>query len=112
VKIIGRSSKVIRRLRDGNVIGGVMSNYSLQGKNPNHKVFVGWDPMLNTFFLHIIDQSKDEDDGGREIVDIGATFGEIRDVDALEEKAKEYVEFTGELWADLRADSMGEQQQD
>lgn len=49
-----------------------MSRHTIPGKNPNHKVAVGWDPPLQTYFCIILDPTKDEDDKGYTVLWVGA----------------------------------------
>jgi hypothetical protein len=81
-----------------------MSTYIRKGKNPNHEIILGWDPALNTYFLHVIDKTKNEDDKNRDVLWIGCTQNEITDIDDLAKKAFPYLRFS-ELWEDLYADA-------
>lgn len=60
-----------------------MSRHILTPKNEDHEVVVGWDPPLNTFFVHIIDTSKDEEDESYDVLWVGCRFNEILDIQAI-----------------------------
>lgn len=56
----------------------MVSTYILEETiDPNHEVLVGWDPGLNTYFIHVIDTTKKEDDVTRDIHWVGCTPDEI-----------------------------------
>lgn len=82
-----------------------MSNYQLEPKNDNHLVMVGWDDPLNTFFIHVIDESLDEDDEGRDVLWLGCTYQEIHDVNRVIALAKPYANIPQDLKANLLKDS-------
>ena len=86
-----------------------MSRYPLKAKDSNHEVVVGWDPPQNSFFAHVIDVSKDEDDEARDVLWIGCRYKECHRVEEIISKIRPYVDLTskeyGELTAKLLVDS-------
>lgn len=82
-----------------------MSQYRFPTADLDHKAIIGWDPALNTFFLHVTDESKDEDDEERDVEWIGCRFGEIHDMNILLRTAKLYGEVSTELERDLYRDA-------
>lgn len=71
-----------------------MSQHKLDPKNPNHEILIGWDPMLNTLFLHVWDNSKNEDDDGRDILWLPLPGERILYVTPLVEHIKEYADIS------------------
>ena len=60
-----------------------MSNYSvpqLEDDDRDLDIYVGWDPKLNTYYAHVIDNKKDEDDEDRDVLRIGVLTNEIHDL--------------------------------
>lgn len=78
-----------------------MSQYRPKPKDPNHLVLIGWDPPLNTFFAHVIDESKDEDDDQRDVLWIGCRYKECHSLEDVISKIKPYVNLTHEEHKDL-----------
>jgi len=82
-----------------------MSRHYLHPLDPAHKVIVGWDHPLLTFFVQVIDRRKDEagvDD--KFILWRGTRTREIYEVDQLERIARKYAEFTPEIGSTLYGD--------
>ena len=63
----------------------------MEPRNPNHEILVGWDPPLNTYFVHVIDTTKEEDDKKRDILWIGTSPGEIHDVVKIANAVRPYT---------------------
>lgn len=68
-----------------------MSNYLVPPINPNHEVRVGWDPPLNTYFAHVIDTTKDEDDLDRDVLWSGYMPNQIHDLEEIKIAVKPYA---------------------
>jgi hypothetical protein len=68
-----------------------MSNYNVPPINPKHEVMVGWDPQLNTFFAHVIDSTKAEDEWGRDVFWIGCTPNEIHGIETIKRNLEPYA---------------------
>jgi hypothetical protein len=82
-----------------------MSNYSFKGNNPNHEVMVGWDPPLNTYFAHVLDVSKNEDDNGRDLLWIGCTPNEIHDLETITRELAPYARVSEVTLARMYSDA-------
>lgn len=83
-----------------------MSNYNIKAKRRHHTVLVGWDPMLNTYFAHVIDENKGEDEEGRDILWIGTTPNEIDDVGVILEELNDYAYVPSDIVTFLYRDSI------
>jgi hypothetical protein len=82
-----------------------MSSYTFKTTNQDHEAFIGWDPMLNTFFIHVMDTAKGEDDEGYDVVWLGGNHSEVHDLDALLEEAKKHGPVSKELEDKLYRDA-------
>lgn len=82
-----------------------MSTYECLGNNPDHEVIYGWDPAVNSYFFHVIDKTKEEDEEGYDVLWVGTTPNEILDLEELRVIAEEYIDFTSEMWIDLYSDA-------
>lgn len=69
-----------------------MPSYTLKPKNPYHAIFIGWDDALNTYFLHIVDSSEDEDSPLYDLIWLGGHYGEVQDESVIYEKVMPYVD--------------------
>lgn len=72
-----------------------MSNYSVTPINPKHQIMAGWNPMLSTFFVHVIDTTKEEDDTERDVMWVGTSVGEITDVNVIVMRLIPFAEYDG-----------------
>ena len=54
-----------------------MSHHELDALKPAHKVVVGWDPPMHTYFAQVLDTAGSEDDGTYEVLWIGTRFQEV-----------------------------------
>jgi hypothetical protein len=68
-----------------------MSSYILEATNPNIEIMVGWDPGLNTYFAHVIDTVKEEDDPSRTLAWIGTMPDHVHDVDVIVDAVLPYL---------------------
>ena len=88
-----------------------MTTYHIKAKDPKHDILVGWDPPMNSFFLHVIDTSKSEDNPKRDVLWIGCTEHEIYNPDVVIEKAAPYAEIDpamrDRLYKDAYDDKIG-----
>jgi hypothetical protein len=82
-----------------------MSNYQLEAKNKYHEVMIGWDPMMNTYFLHVIDNSEEEDSPLYDLVWIGTNPSEIHDIEVVLRHARKYAEVPDLIERKLYADA-------
>lgn len=85
-----------------------MSRHELTSRDPAHKVIVGWDHPLMTFFLQVIDREKEAAGGSaaddKIILWRGTRPREIYEVDHLARYARQWAEFTPEIGATLYGD--------
>jgi hypothetical protein len=66
-----------------------MSEYEVPAKNPNHRIFVGWNDKLKTYFMKVV---RIEPQGNMHPMfdQVGRTFGEIRDLEDLDDLVKRH----------------------
>lgn len=67
-----------------------MSRYKLVPKDKRYEVAVGYDNPLETFFATVIDLEKDEEEA--DILWLGGTPGEVKQVTELIEPLKPYAD--------------------
>lgn len=84
-----------------------MSNHQIRGDEKNIEIFLGWDPMLNTYYLHVVDASRDETSDDCDVFWIGCTMNEIHDIERIDEALKPYVAvgLPAKLYHDLSKES-------
>lgn len=75
--------------------------YNFPTDNTDHDGWIGWDKALNTYFLHVVDETLAEDDENRDITWVGTTRSEILNLDVLLSKAKAHGNVDEELRAKL-----------
>lgn len=61
-----------------------MSSYSAPADLADHEILVGWDPDLMTFFIHVLDLTKDEDDEGYDVYWLGVSWNEVVHIEAIQ----------------------------
>lgn len=82
-----------------------MSRHEILAKNPNHKVIVGWDHPLLTYFAQVIDRQKEEDDDDdKMVVWVGCSPREIYEIGQLEQIVRPYAPLSDELKTTLYGD--------
>lgn len=82
-----------------------MSRHQLRPRDPGHKVIVGWDPPLETYFAQVIDRKKEvagEDE--KFVLWIGCSHREITDLDGLRQRIKRYAYISSETATALYGD--------
>lgn len=52
------------------------TTHTIKGDKSNHEILLGWDSVLRTFYLHVIDTSRDDDEEERDLLWIGCEIGE------------------------------------
>lgn len=82
-----------------------MSSYKIEGFKSRLEIMVGWDPMLNTFFAHVIDTMKKEDDEKRDVLWVGCMPNEIYDLDRITRAVEPYAEIPEEVYNQLYSDA-------
>jgi hypothetical protein len=85
-----------------------MSRHELTARDPAHKVIVGWDHPLLTFFVQVIDRAKedagDDDKDDKFVLWRGTRPMEIYEIDQLGRIVGRYAEFTPEIGSTLYGD--------
>jgi hypothetical protein len=82
-----------------------MSRHELTAKDPNHRVIVGWDHPLLTFFVQVIDKRlEDTDDRDRMVLWKGTHIQELYEVEHVGRIAGRYAEFTADMASTLYGD--------
>lgn len=82
-----------------------MSQYTYPTKNKDHTAMIGWDDGLQTYFLHVIDETIVEDEEGRDVKWIGATPYEIHDLNLLIREAQLHGHVSEDLERQLYRDA-------
>jgi hypothetical protein len=85
-----------------------MSRYDLEPFQPTEEVVIGWDRILRSYFAHVIDTTKDEDDEGRDILRIGCSLDEIHDVELVVKRVQAHATVPYKVWHQLYMDSARE----
>jgi hypothetical protein len=68
---------------------------------------IGWDPQLNTYFAHVIDETKNEDDEGRDVLWIGRAPNEIHDIEVIKTKVSPYAKVPEKFLNKMYGDANG-----
>jgi hypothetical protein len=85
--------------------GRGMGRHEIPARNPAHKIIVGWDHPLSTFFVQVIDRAKEaagEDE--KFVLWLGCSALEIYEVNQLARIVGPYGELTGRMAAALYGD--------
>ncbi len=82
-----------------------MSRYEIPAKDPAHKVIVGWDHPLLTFFVQVIDRAKEAaGDDHKFVLWAGTAPREIYDEQQLADQVRKYAVLTADMRATLYGD--------
>lgn len=82
-----------------------MSRHEIPARDPSHKVIVGWDPPLLTFFVQVIDRAKeDAGDDEKFILWEGCSLREIYEIDRLARRVGKFAELTPQMRSTLYGD--------
>jgi hypothetical protein len=82
-----------------------MSRHEIPALDPAHKIIVGWDHPLQTFFAQVIDRSKeDAGDDDKMVHWIGTNVREIYEIDDLERKLRKFARLSREISSTLYGD--------
>jgi hypothetical protein len=82
-----------------------MSRHEIPARNPDHKVIVGWDHPMMTFFVQVIDIHKEE--AGKDAKFVlwkGTAPYELYEVDALAKVVARFADLTPAVRVMLYAD--------
>lgn len=82
-----------------------MSRHEIPARDPAHKIIVGWDHPMQTFFMQVIDRKK-EDAGEDEKFAAwhGCSLREIYEVDDLRRALRRYGDLSASMGATLYGD--------
>lgn len=82
-----------------------MSRHEVPAREPAHKVIVGWDHPLLTFFVQVIDRAKEDDDEDEKFVLWAGTHRcELHEVEDLAACVRRYATLSAEIRATLYGD--------
>jgi len=82
-----------------------MSRHEIPAKDPKHKIIVGWDHPLLTYFAQVIFRAKEaagEDE--KFALWIGCSLREIYEVDQLARRISRFAQLTPKMRATLYGD--------
>lgn len=82
-----------------------MSRHEIPANGSNHRVIVGWDQPLLTFFAQVIDRGKEESGRDDRIVKwVGTSLEEIYEVEELARAIRRYADLSSDMRATLYGD--------
>jgi hypothetical protein len=82
-----------------------MSRHEIPARDPAHKIIVGWDHPLQTFFMQVIDRkAEDAGDDDKFVSWLGCSLREIYEVDQLGRRLARYADLTPEMGVTLYGD--------
>jgi hypothetical protein len=85
-----------------------MSRHEITAVNPAHKIIIGWDPPLMTFFIQVVDRkiegADDDDENDKLVYWAGTNLREIYEIDDLVRHARPYADIPHELRSTLYGD--------
>lgn len=82
-----------------------MSRHEIEARDPRHRIVVGWDHPLRTFFVQVIDRAEQQRGGDDYMIHwVGGSLRELYEVDDLRRAIARYGDLTAELAATLYGD--------
>lgn len=82
-----------------------MSRHEIPARDPAHKIIVGWDHPLLTYFAQVIVRRKEKTDPDNKFVLwIGCSLHEIYEIEQLAARLRRFAELTPEMRATLYGD--------
>jgi len=82
-----------------------MSRHEIPALDQNHKVIVGWDHPLLTYFVQVIDRRADEDDeDDKFVLWKGTNWREIYEIDQLARHVRRFADLSPTIRATLYSD--------
>jgi len=82
-----------------------MSRHEIPARDPAHKIIVGWDHPLQTYFMQVIDRElEDAGEDDKFVSWRGTRIREIYEVDDLRRRLARYAEITPDMGATLYGD--------
>lgn len=82
-----------------------MSRHEIPARDPAHKIIVGWDHPLQTYFMQVIDRKLEAEGYDDKFVSWrGTRVRELYEVDDLRRRLARYAELTPQMGATLYGD--------
>ena len=82
-----------------------MSRHEIRAWNPQHKIIVGWDHPLQTFFVQVIDRAKeDASEDEKFVLWRGCVPRALYEVGDVARTVRRYGELTADMAATLYGD--------
>lgn len=82
-----------------------MSRHEIPTRDPSHKIIVGWDHPLLTYFVQVIDRAKEKSDPDNKLLLWrGTTVRELYEVEDVRRALRKYADLTPEMGATLYGD--------
>jgi hypothetical protein len=82
-----------------------VSRHEIPARDPAHKIIVGWDHPLQTFFAQVIDRKlEDAGDDEKFVLWQGCSLREIYEVEDLRFALRRHADLTNEMGATLYGD--------
>ncbi len=82
-----------------------MSSHEISARDPKHKVIVGWDHPLQTFFMQVIDRAEEAAGSDDKIIEwLGCTPREMYEVDHLSRCLAPYADLSPQMGSTLYGD--------
>lgn len=82
-----------------------MSRHELAARDPAHKIIVGWDHPMQTFFVQVIDRwLENEGHDDKFVLWRGCSLRELYEVDDVARVVGRYAELTPEMRSSLYGD--------
>lgn len=85
-----------------------MSQHKLPPHVAGREVLIGWDPPFGSFYVHVTDPTKDEDDVAYDLLWIGCSPGEIPAAEEAVEAVRPFARVPDGLVDLLGADARRE----
>lgn len=81
-----------------------MTRYTIPANDPHHKVAVGWDPPLGSFFAYVADTRLDEEENP--ILWVGAGPPYVADVADLAKALQDHAVLSEQMRQQLAVDQL------
>jgi hypothetical protein len=82
-----------------------MSRHEIPARDPRHKIIIGWDHPLQTFFMQVIDRALEDADEDEKFVSwLGCSPREIYEIDDLRRRLSRFAELSPDMGAILYGD--------
>jgi hypothetical protein len=82
-----------------------VSRHEIPALDPAHKVIVGWDHPLLTYFAQVIDRAKEEAGEDEKLVLwVGCSLREVYEIDGLQRRIRRHAALSNDMRATLYGD--------